>query len=122
VMPIDDDPRMKAAEANARTQFGKFEAAFHKQDGEDFSIKAAISGGGNTEHIWVAVEKIGDEQIEGALANDPIDLGGLKLGSKVTVKRQQVEDWVFSRGGNPVGSFTLPVIQAIHEERARKKE
>ncbi len=122
VIPIDDDdPRLKAAEAEARRRFPEFEAAFTKKDGTDFSIKARISNETNSEHIWVAVDTIAPDVIKGRLGNEPVDLGQLKIGSKVEVRRDKIEDWSFVRGGAPVGLFTVPVIQEIESEKTLKK-
>ncbi len=117
VVPVDDDdPRLKSAEAEARRRFSEFETAFEKKDGTNFTIKTRISIHGNYEHIWVQVDQITGSKIEGRLGNDPVDLGNLKLGSKVEVERAQVEDWAFLRNGAPVGLFTIPVIQQIEQE------
>ena len=121
VIPIDDDPRLKAAEAEARRRFGEFEEAVQNHDGDGFSVKVAITVDGNTEHIWVDVERISDGKIEGTLGNEPVELGDLRLGSKVTIEKGQVEDWAIIRGSDMVGAFTLPVFQEIQEERARGK-
>jgi hypothetical protein len=67
VVPVGDDPRLKAAEAEARRRFPEFEAAFRAKAGDDFSVKAPISRGGNTEHIWILVDEIHADRIEGRL-------------------------------------------------------
>ena len=58
VIPVEDDPRLAAAEAEARRRFSEFQTAFERDDGAGFSVKARISGGGNSEHIWVEVDRI----------------------------------------------------------------
>ncbi len=121
VIPIDDDPRLKAAEDEARRRFSEFASAFDKKDGTGFAIKARITKGGNSEHIWVEVDRISDGKVEGRLGNDPVDLGDLKIGSRVEVQTGEVEDWVFLRNQSPVGMFTVPVIQQIERERSGKK-
>jgi uncharacterized protein YegJ (DUF2314 family) len=117
VIPIDDDPRLKSAEAEARGRFTEFAAAFQKRDGDRFAVKASITANGNTEHIWVEVDRISMGRIEGRLGNDPVDLGDLEIGSEVEIETGEVEDWVFMRNGGPVGLFTVPVIQRIEQER-----
>jgi uncharacterized protein YegJ (DUF2314 family) len=121
VIPIDDDPRLRAAEAEARRRFPEFEAAFQKKDGSRFTVKALITANGNSEHIWVEVDRVSMGKIEGRLGNDPVNLGDLKLGSKVEVPTDSIEDWVYLRNGNPIGEFTGPVIQKIVRERSKKK-
>jgi hypothetical protein len=51
VIPIDDDPRLKAAEEEAKRRFPEFDAAFHAKNGDGFAVKAPVSANGNTEHI-----------------------------------------------------------------------
>jgi uncharacterized protein YegJ (DUF2314 family) len=119
VIPIDDDPRLKAAEAEARRRFEEFESAFRAGDGRGFTIKACISGGGNSEHIWIEVASILPNSVQGRLSNDPVSLGDLKRGSSVEVNRSEVEDWGFLRKRKPVGLFTVPVFEQIAKERER---
>lgn len=121
VVPIDDDPRLRAAEAEARKRFPEFEKAFREQSGEEFAVKTLVTAGGNSEHIWVEVDRIEEGMIKGRLGNDPVDLAGLKLGSPVEFKRETVEDWTYVRNKASVGLFTVPVIQKIQQERSRQK-
>lgn len=113
----DDDPRMQAAVAEARQRWPEFVAAFNAQDAENFSVKAPVSAGGNTEFIWVQVEAIHGDQVSGTLGNEPVDLGDLREGSRVTVAADEVSDWAFLRGEEHTGLFSLKAIQAIQAER-----
>jgi hypothetical protein len=38
---------------------------------------------------------------------------------KVKLRRDQIEDWSFVRDGEPVGLFTVPVIQQIYAEKSK---
>jgi len=108
----DDDPLMKEAVAKARETWPEFVAAFEERTGEDFSIKAPVTAAGNTEFIWIAVTAVEGNQIFGTLANDPVHLGALKLGSKVSVKLADLNDWCYlDRRGEPQGLFTLAAVQ-----------
>lgn len=121
VVPIDADPRLRVAEAEARRRFHEFETAFRQKDGTRFSIKAPVSRDERTEHIWIEVEAILGDKIIGQLANDPVDLGELKLGSRVKVNRAVVEDWTILRGEQSLGMFTVPIVRQIQEEQSRKR-
>lgn len=122
VIPIDgDDPRMKAAVSQARSRFAEFQSAFEAKNGRDFAIKVPVTEGGNTEHVWVEVGSIGPDEIGGQLASEPVALGDYRLGSRISVKRSEIEDWTFRREDDLVGLFTLPVVQQIQEEQAAKK-
>ena len=112
----DEDPRMQAAVGEARSRWPEFVAAFESQSGEHFSIKAPVSGGGNTEFIWIDVDQLDGDVIRGRIGNAPVDLGALKEGSPVTVPMAEINDWVFLRKGQPHGLFTTKVLEAIRAE------
>lgn len=116
----DDDPRMIAAVEKARDSFPEFVTAFEHQAGENFGIKAPVTRGDNTEYIWVTVTGIENEIIYGELANEPMDLGDLKIGSRVRVNVSELNDWAFfDTSGEPHGLFTVAVLQEAanqHEE------
>jgi uncharacterized protein YegJ (DUF2314 family) len=115
VIPLEsDDPRLLAAEAEARNRFHEFESAFNANSdgGSQFSVKTKMTHGDNSEHIWVDVTRIEGDAIEGLLGNEPLDLGDLKLGAEVRLDRSEVEDWAIMRGDELVGAFTLKALQA----------
>jgi uncharacterized protein YegJ (DUF2314 family) len=121
VIPADDDPRLRAAEAEAQRRFPEFEAAFRDRKGTRFAVKTRLTRLGNAEHIWVNVDNMSAGKIAGTLGNDPVDLGDLKMGSRVEVEIGQVEDWIFLRDGAPMGAFTVPVLQQIEREESKGK-
>ncbi len=109
----DDDPRMKAAVEEAKRRWPEFVAAFKaRQPGGNYAVKAAITRGDNTEFIWLEVIGLEPEYIHGKLANDPVDLGGLKLGDQVEAPLSDLNDWAYSHkeGGEPIGLFTVKVV------------
>jgi uncharacterized protein YegJ (DUF2314 family) len=118
VLTVDnDDPRLQAAVAEARRRYPEFVAAFKAGDGENFSVKAPIRAGDRREFIWVKVVGFEPTVVHGELANDPVDLGKLKLGDKVEVPVEDVADWVYVRDGKPVGLFSQAAIAEIHREK-----
>ncbi len=121
VITVEQDPRLKAAEAEARNRFPEFAAAFQNGAGSDFAVKAQLVANGGREHIWVKVKSLTGNTITGDLGNNPINPGELKLGSRVQVDLNQVEDWIFSRNGKREGSFTKPVLLQMEKERPVKK-
>ncbi|HEY1173034.1 MAG TPA: DUF2314 domain-containing protein [Verrucomicrobiae bacterium] len=112
IIQVDgEDPEMVAAVAEARRRWPEFVSAFgQRQLEQSFAIKAPITRNGNTEFIWVSVDKIEGDQIHGRLDNDPGDLGELKAGDKVTVTVAELNDWVFSKGEDMTGLFTTKVL------------
>jgi uncharacterized protein YegJ (DUF2314 family) len=119
VILIENDHRVREAEAEARRRFPEFEDAFRSGDAADFSVKALISSADNAEHIWIQVEEITGDKIVGRLGNEPVRLDGLRLGSRVDIEKSQVEDWAFRSGDTPIGMFTVPVIQRIEKDRSK---
>lgn len=105
-----DDPRMIAAVGKARKTWPDFVSAFEKKSGGNFGVKVPITAGGNTEFIWLSVTAIENEIIYGELANDPIALGDLKLGSKAKAKVADLNDWAYVGDNGPVGMYTTKVI------------
>jgi uncharacterized protein YegJ (DUF2314 family) len=107
----DDDPRMLAAVAEARTKWPEFISAFASQSGTVFSIKAPVSAGGHTEYIWIKVGRIEGDLVHGTLGNAPVNLGALKEGSSVSVPIAALNDWTYvDPAGNLVGGFTVKVL------------
>lgn len=117
----DDDPRMKAAVAEARRRWPEFVEAFgHREEGQHFSVKVPITAGARTEFIWVEVKGIAGGVIFGNLGNDPVDLGDLKDGDPVEVLVKDLNDWCYLKDGQPVGLFTWPVFERILANRRAK--
>jgi uncharacterized protein YegJ (DUF2314 family) len=117
----EDDPLMKEAVAKARERLPEFIAAFERSAGQNFSLKAPVSHSGNTEFIWLTVTAVEGEQAYGTLANDPADLGPLKLGSKVMVPLAQLNDWCFvDAQGNLQGGFTIAAVQEASRRQQKR--
>jgi len=120
-----DDPRMVQAAEEARGQWGDFVQAFEKRSGtasDHFGVKAPVTHSNKTEFIWVEVDTIEGNAIQGRLGNDPVDLGTLKLGSAVSVNVSDIQDWAYIQDGEPVGLFSVKAIQQIQSERNAESE
>lgn len=119
VLEATDREAMAAAWAKARETWP--EALAHLQKGGELLAKfpfARVTKRG-TEHIWVTVQSVDGDVVRGVLANEPMDLGALKLGSKVECKLAELSDWLFLRDGKMVGGYTVKVLQA---QEARRKQ
>lgn len=114
----DDDPRMQAAVAEARSRWSEFESAFRAGSASHYSVKAPISVDDQTEFIWITVDAINNDEILGKLGNDPVNLGSLKMGTPVVVARSDVTDWVYIRDNSPTGLFSLKALGEIQRERS----
>ncbi len=106
-----DNPLMIAAVEKARHGWPTFVEAYEAGAGENFSVKAPVSHADNTEFIWITVTSIEGERIYGTLGNDPVDLGPLTLGSKVSVPLAELNDWCYlERDGKMAGGFTVEAV------------
>jgi uncharacterized protein YegJ (DUF2314 family) len=120
VVPISgDDPRMKAAVAEARERWPEFLAAFRspKPGQQHFAVKLPITDGKNTEFIWVSVVSIEGGEILGDLANQPVDLRFMKEGDRVRGKLEDLNDWAWLEGQELVGGFTSKVLMEAQRRR-----
>lgn len=114
----DDNPEMRQAQEKARQEWPRFVEAFETKNGETFSIKAPVTHGDVTEFIWIEVTAIEGDRIYGKLANEPFQLGPLKIGSKVVIEAASLNDWFFQDArGQIQGAFTLKAIKNAAKKR-----
>lgn len=116
----DEDPRMIEASRQARERWVEFVEAFRSGTASNCAVKAPVCAGDRTEFIWITVDAITDQEVRGRLGNDPVDLGDLRLDSKVTVPIDSVEDWVFFRNEQPTGLFSIKALSDIQGERRHR--
>jgi len=115
VVQIDeDDPRMAAAVTEAKKRLPEFIGAFSKaKDGYQFSVKAPFSdpkSAEESEFMWVHVCRVDFDAVHGTLLNDPEFVKSFKYDDVVRVPMDQIVDWVYTDGQNPVGDFTARVL------------
>jgi uncharacterized protein YegJ (DUF2314 family) len=108
VLIEDDDPRLKAAVADARRRWPEFVKAFEqRQPSQTFAVKALFRDGEQGEWMWVDVSRIKDEMIEGKLGNKPASVPNVRESDQVTVKASEIGDWLYQDGERLVGGFSL---------------
>lgn len=119
VVPIrGDDPRMKAAEKEARRRFPEFVAAYKKRTPEqNFAVKFPFEDGEIVEFMWVSVTGIDGDLVSGRIDNEPLDVGTVKLGSRVRVSAKKLNDWIYTDGDDMQGGFTIKAIEEIQRDR-----
>lgn len=101
------DAALEAAMAEARERWPEFVKAFgSRKPGQDFAVQAGFVEKDRIEHMWVDVEAIEGESIQGKLATKPTHVQGLQQGQSLVVKLGQVEDWIVVAEGRTVaGDF-----------------
>jgi len=86
-----------------------------------FSLKAKIVDGSETEHIWLNDVSFDDTDIfYGVVANAPLNIHNLKLGTKVGVDRSSVSDWLVIENGRLIGGYTIRCLRDEMNEREQK--
>jgi uncharacterized protein YegJ (DUF2314 family) len=119
-----DDPGLVAAAAEAKRRWPEFVAAFNEhRPGRKCAVKysAPIKGGGD-EHIWIMVTALGTDTISGTLGNAPVADIGLKLGDAVTIKKDDVQDWLFTDGQTMTGGFSVATLRNAAGQRELFKD
>jgi uncharacterized protein YegJ (DUF2314 family) len=115
----DDDPAIRHAAERARSEWPTFVAAFECGKGENFSVKAPVTYKDVTEFIWIEVTSIEGDRIYGKLANNPFRLGPMRLGSKVSVAVETINDWTYVDPSDQLkGGFS---IEAVTKASRRKR-
>ncbi len=107
-----NDPEMRAAVAKARRTWPEFVAVFRKAPKDmRFSAKAPFSEKDETEFMWVLVERIEGDQVEGTLGNQPDTLKGLHEGDRVRFRVTDLNDWLMiGKDGKVQGGYTVDVL------------
>lgn len=110
----DNDQAMERAVQRARKTMGFFVAALGKKKPGDggFEVKKAFVDGNSVEHLWIGDLRFDGKNFRGKINNQPLDVHNVRLGQKVTVRPQEVTDWMFVKNGELVGGYTTRVLYA----------
>jgi uncharacterized protein YegJ (DUF2314 family) len=110
-VPKGHHAAMHLAVKEARKTVGKFISALeHPSPGqEDFEIKKPFVQGSQVEHIWLSDVRFVDNVFQGRIDNQPRKITGLKLGEIVSVKANEISDWLYIDNGKLVGGYTVRV-------------
>lgn len=110
----DEDAQMNAAIAEARRTYPQFLAHFDAapaQDSSNYLLKVGLpSAGGGHEHVWIDGLRRENGRLVGALANEPGDLPGMHVGSRIEIDDALVSDWAIITRAGMYGGFTQRVM------------
>jgi uncharacterized protein YegJ (DUF2314 family) len=75
----------------------------------------------NYEHMWINELAYTGDVFEGTLANEPVYVTEIRFGDRVTVKIEDISDWMIIDDHRMLGGFTLHVIRnnMSEDERAQ---
>jgi uncharacterized protein YegJ (DUF2314 family) len=110
-VPKGHHAAMQLAVREARKTVGKFIAALtHPAAGqEDFEVKKPFIQGNQVEHIWLSDVQLVGNLFQGRIDNQPRKISGLKMGEMVSVKPNEISDWLYIDNGKLVGGYTVRV-------------
>jgi uncharacterized protein YegJ (DUF2314 family) len=118
----DDDPKMQAAIAKARSTVPEFIAALKaKIPGTDgFAVKVLFKDGDKGEHMWISRPTYVGGKFHGVIGNEPKFVRNVRLGQLYSVAPTEITDWMYVEKGKLVGGYTLRAIRDAKtpEERA----
>jgi len=76
------------------------------QPGDRAAIEAAFkSPDDETEYLWVSSLTYNDGSFHGVVEVDPEMIPSVKMGDSVTVKRTDLDDWLFEHNGKYEGGY-----------------
>jgi len=103
---------MDAAIAKARASLGSFiQRLDHPQPREVFSIEAGIAApDGSKERLWIDDVKYAVGEFAGTLRDKPAKALSVKQHDQVSVKRDDVTDWLILTSGRAEGGYTIDVL------------
>lgn len=80
------------------------------------AIKAAFNDPDGTpdmaEHMWLTELEFDGDLIKATLMNSPNGLTSVEEGDSVTLRTDQIEDWMYVIDGHVYGGFTIQVLRA----------
>ena len=113
---------MGRAVAKAKETQGRLVAALAnpKPEYHGFAVKKPFqTPDGSDEHIWVIQASWDGSAFHGVIDNEPVDTKAVKLGDRVSVRSEELSDWMYIDGKRVVGGYTL---RALHFEQSPEEQ
>ena len=116
------DAEMLAAINKARSEFGRFMAAFiHPAEGQQsFLVKVAFTEGDEVEHIWLADLDFAAARPTGVIGNEP-KIKRLHFKQRVEFDPKYISDWMYIDHGKLIGGYTTRLLRQRMSPEERKK-
>jgi uncharacterized protein YegJ (DUF2314 family) len=119
-----DNAVLERAVAKAKQTQGDFRSALAapKPSHKAFAIKKPFpTPAGHEEHIWLNDVRWDGTSYRAVVNNEPVDTKAVKLGDAVTVKPEEISDWMYLDGKRLVGGYTIRALHAEMPEAQRKE-
>jgi uncharacterized protein YegJ (DUF2314 family) len=105
------NPELQTAARRAQAELDHFiEQLGHPKPGERFALKAGFDTEVGPEYLWVRDPAFENGVFTGVLDQAPLVYKEAKKGDKVTIRRQQVYDWLIKDGSTTQGGYTEQVL------------
>jgi uncharacterized protein YegJ (DUF2314 family) len=105
-----EDKEMNAAIARARSEVDAFITILNAHGADSFSVKMPVHDGKQVEHFWLTNVTYADGVFTGEIDNDPEFVHTVKLGQTVSVKKEEISDWLYMKDGKMYGNYTVRVL------------
>lgn len=123
IVKVKHTAALKEASERARSKLPTLKAAFSAglRPGEFIQVKTPFSTpAGGTEWMWVEVTKWNGNAIEGLLKNEPFNIPTLHGGQIVTVKENEVFDYIRRfPDGKQEGNETGMIIEEMQKQQKK---
>lgn len=107
------DPLLERAMQKAKDTHLEFVAALNdpKPSYTGFGIKKGFpTPDGGREHMWISDVVWSGSEFRGVVNNEPVDTQAVRLGDEVTVRPDELSDWMYLDGRRLVGGYTVRVL------------
>jgi len=112
-----DNPRLKAARAEAIKRLPEFLDLLRNRSGNDqFFVLAPIFDGRSSEWVWIKVESADKANVIGFIDSQPQRITSAHVGDRRVVRINDIGDWLYEGFGEPRGGFTTKAWDAVIAE------
>jgi len=107
------DPEIQAASKRAQGEIDVFlKEVKNPQTGDQFFVKGAFKTEAGLEYLWVKRVTYDLGMFHGILDQPPLVYQGAKKGDEVSIKQEDVYDWMIKNGSHMVGGYTEKVLNS----------
>lgn len=116
-----DDAEMNKAIATAKENLHIFKNVLEKNNTgcTSFNLKVRFKTPDRYEHIWVSDISLRKNTFYGVIGNLPAYLPEIKLGDTISIKNEDITDWMFLDGNKLHGGYTIQVLRNRMTEEER---
>lgn len=110
---------MKTAISKAKSTVAEFITVLGQNGADSFSVKAPITDSNGTEHFWITDISFENDAFTGKIGNEPGVVKNVKEGQAWTVKKDEISDWMYTKGDRIHGGYTIdPLLGSFPKDKA----